>query len=208
METHFKIRRFDSPLSPEEFRKLPRQPITVVLDNLRSAFNVGSIFRTADSALCEKLLLCGITAHPPHLKLQRTAMGALDYVPWEYYKHTEDAVGSLKERGVSVVCLELTDVSSLYWEVKYPQPLCLVLGNEALGISRKVLERADYMVHIPMKGFKNSINVACAFSVVLFEVIHQWSLPYFNQCNYTARQSRNQTRHSRESGNLDLGLTR
>ncbi len=102
-------------------------------------------------------------------------MGALDYVPWKYWKTTEDAVRSLKARGVTIVCLELTDKSKLYWEVTYPKPVGLVLGNEALGVSPAVMELADSVVYIPMRGFKNSINVAAAFAVVIFEIAHQWN---------------------------------
>jgi len=106
MEDSFRVRGRDSRLSPEDLIKIERHPIHVVLDNLRSAFNVGSIFRTADAALVERLHLCGITAYPPHQKLDKTAMGALDYVPWEHHPDTRDAVLSLKDRGMPIVCLE------------------------------------------------------------------------------------------------------
>ena len=174
MEDSFRVRGRDSRLSPEDLIKIERHPIHVVLDNLRSAFNVGSIFRTADAALVERLHLCGITAYPPHQKLDKTAMGALDYVPWEHHPDTRDAVLSLKDRGMPIVCLETADISKRFWEIEYPRPVCLVLGNEALGISRDVLHLADHLVHIPMLGFKNSINVATAFGVVVFEVVRQY----------------------------------
>lgn len=176
MEDPLHVRSFDSPLTPEEFRRIERHPIHVVLDNLRSAFNVGSIFRTADAALVERLHLCGITAHPPHRKLDKTSMGTLDYVPWEHHEKTDRAVRQLRESGIPIVCLEPTEGSRPFWEIEYPRPVCLVLGNEALGISRDVLQMADHLVDIPMLGYKNSINVATAFGVVLFEILRQYGV--------------------------------
>jgi tRNA G18 (ribose-2'-O)-methylase SpoU len=177
MENNFHIKTHDSPLSPEEFRRLPRHPVTVVLDNLRSAFNVGSIVRTADCARIEKIIFCGITAHPPNPKVIKTAMGALDYVSWEYSSTTVEAVERCRTEGRQVICLEVTDVSKPYHRIEYPKPLCLVVGNEALGISREVLELADEIVEIPMWGFKNSVNVAVAFGIVAFEAVRQFQEP-------------------------------
>jgi len=174
METNFHIKTHDSPLTPEEFRRLPRHPITVILDNLRSAFNVGSIVRTADCARIEKVIFCGITAHPPNPKVIKTAMGTLDYVSWEYISSTLKAVERCRQDGRRVICLEVTDVSKPYHGIEYPRPLCLVVGNEALGISRDVLETADEIVEIPMRGFKNSVNVAVAFGIVAFEAVRQF----------------------------------
>jgi len=173
-ETNSQVKTHDSPLSPEEFRKLPRHPIYVILDNLRSAFNVGSIVRSADCARAQRLFFCGITAHPPNSKVVKTARGTLDYVPWEYCPSTVAAVEKMKKEKVKVVCLEVTDVSKPFYQIQYPEPVCLVVGNEALGISREVLEMADEIVEIPMWGFKNSVNVAVAFGVVVFEAVRQY----------------------------------
>lgn len=185
METNFHVKSHDSPLTPEEFRRLPRYPITVVLDNLRSAFNVGSIVRTADCARIDKVIFCGITAHPPNPKVIKTAMGTLDYVPWAYIKTTAEAVELCRKENRRVVCLEVTDISKPYHRIEYPKPLCLVVGNEALGISREILEMADEIVEIPMRGFKNSVNVAVAFGIVAFEAVRQFQEPG----NITAEQS-------------------
>ncbi len=174
METNFHVKTHDSAMRPEEFRRLPRNPMTVILDNLRSAFNVGSIVRTADCARIEKVIFCGITAHPPNQKIIKTAMGTLDYVPWEYVPTTAEAVERCRSEDRRVICLEVTDVSKPYHQIEYPQPLCLVVGNEALGISREVLEMADEIVEIPMRGFKNSVNVAVAFGIVAFEAVRQF----------------------------------
>jgi tRNA G18 (ribose-2'-O)-methylase SpoU len=174
METNFQVKTHDSPLSPEEFRRLPRFPITVILDNLRSAFNVGSIVRTADCTRIEKVVFCGITARPPNPKIIKTAMGTLDYVSWEHVPSTVEAVERCRQEDRRVICLEVTDISKPYHRIEYPRPLCLVVGNEALGISREVLEMADEIVEIPMRGFKNSVNVAVAFGIVAFEAVRQF----------------------------------
>lgn len=174
METSFKVRSFDSPLSPEEFRRLPRNPLFLVLDNLRSAFNVGSLFRTADCLRAARVLLCGITAHPPHGKLDKTAVGTLDYVPWEYHPTALGAVRKLKKKGVHVMALETTNRSLPYTRIAYPAPLALVVGNEALGVSRDVLQAVETIVEIPVKGCKNSLNVAVATGIVAYEVLRSW----------------------------------
>jgi len=173
METRLNVRSFDSPLSPEEFERVPRRPVFVVLDNLRSAFNVGSVIRTADCALVEKIYFCGITAHPPHRKLDKTSLGSLPYVPWEHKETAEEVVLELHKKGVPVYALELTNRSHPIWKVCFPEPVALVLGNEALGVSKDVLALADKIVEIPMLGYKNSINVAVAFGIVVYEIQRQ-----------------------------------
>jgi 23S rRNA (guanosine2251-2'-O)-methyltransferase len=174
MEVRFKVRSFDSPLSPEEYAKLPKNPVTVILDNLRSAFNVGSIFRTADATRIEQVIACGYTAHPPHLKLEKTALGTERFVKNGYFKNPVEAVQSIKSRNIPVIALETAENVKTYTEFAFPRPVCLVLGNEALGISREVLNEVDDAVQIPLFGFKNSLNVANAFSIVVYEVLRQW----------------------------------
>jgi tRNA G18 (ribose-2'-O)-methylase SpoU len=170
METRLHVRSFDSPLSTGDFGKIARCPVTVVLDNLRSAFNVGSIFRTADCSLVQKIITCGITAHPPNKKLDKTALGTLPIVPWE---HHGGGGGRDDESGVRVVAMETTDQSETLWDFTFPMPVCLVFGNEALGVSSPALAAADDLVEIPMFGFKNSINVAAAFGIVMYEIQRQ-----------------------------------
>jgi 23S rRNA (guanosine2251-2'-O)-methyltransferase len=173
METRFQVRSLDSRLTPEAFGRIPRLPVTVVLDNLRSAFNVGSIFRTADCALVEKIVTCGITAHPPNKKLEKTALGTIPFIPWEHRTDIAAAVRELRDAGRRIVALETTDRSGILWERAFSLPAALVVGNEALGVSREVLGLADEVIEIPMFGFKNSINVAVAFGVVLHEIRRQ-----------------------------------
>ncbi len=174
LECKYPVRHYDSPLSPEEFRGIKRRPVFVILDNLRSAFNVGSIFRTADVVLIEEVITSGITPHPPHPKLEKTAMGVLPYVPAKHFEDPVDAIEYVKEKGAFVLGVEMVPESKTIWEMEYRKPLALVLGNEALGISAEVLNLVDDIVHIPVAGYKNSLNVSVAFGIVIFEVMRQW----------------------------------
>ena len=154
---------------------IPRRPVHIVLDNLRSAYNVGSIFRTSDAGAVEHIHLCGMSAHPPHKKLEKTALGALDYVPWTYYERTCDALRMLKDNGVHVVAVEATNETIPIADFDWPEPVAIVFGNEVAGINERVLNACDAAVHIPMHGYKNSMNVATAFGIVLYEVLRQLS---------------------------------
>ena len=154
---------------------IPRQPIHVMLDNLRSAFNVGSIFRTADAGAAAHLHLCGMTAHPPHKKLEKTALGAFDYVPWTYYERNRDCLDALKALGLPIIAVETVDDAVPYHQFAWPRPVAFVLGNEENGINERVLRRCDGVVRIPMQGYKQSINVATAFGIILYGILAQWS---------------------------------
>lgn len=173
-ETTFEVRNFDAAIAAEEYARLGKHPLYLVLDNLRSAFNVGSIFRSADAARLAGIFTCGYTAHPPHPKLDKTALGTLDYVPTRHFATALDALDYLAAEGIAVWGLETTSASVCYTDVEYPAPLALVLGNEALGVERPVLERCEKLLEIPMYGYKNSLNVAGAAAVVAFEVLRQW----------------------------------
>jgi len=124
----------------EELKTIERHPIYVLLDNIRSVYNVGSIFRTSDAALIKKLYLTGYTPHPPRKDIEKTALGAIESVPWEYHKNPVDIIKELKEKNVKIIALEITDDSIPYYEIKPEDfPLCLVIGNEITGISDEVL---------------------------------------------------------------------
>jgi 23S rRNA (guanosine2251-2'-O)-methyltransferase len=158
----------------EDFPPIERNPVHVVLDNLRSAFNVGSIFRTADAGAVAHMHLCGMTAHPPHHKLEKTALGAFEYVPWTYYERNRDCMDALEEQGIPVVSIEVTESAIDMPAFDWPQPVAIVLGNEVHGVNERVLRRSQAVVRIPMKGYKNSINVATAFGIVLFDILGRW----------------------------------
>jgi len=161
---------------PEERAEIPRQPVHVMLDNLRSAFNVGSIFRTADAGAAAHLHLCGMTAHPPHKKLEKTALGAFDYVPWTYYERNRDCLDALDAQGIPVVAVETVAGAVSYQEFSWPKPVAIVFGNEENGVNDRVLRRCAAVVQIPMFGYKKSINVATAFGIVLYGILDQWRL--------------------------------
>ncbi len=154
-----------------------RLPLRIVLDNLRSAFNVGSIFRTAEGAGVEWIHLCGITPYPPHPKLEKTARGATSLVPWSHHVDTMEAIRSLRDRNYVLAALELTDQSVDYSGLTYPRPVAFILGHEVAGVTRPVLEAADWVIEIPLRGYKNSLNVATTAGILLFEVLRQWGSP-------------------------------
>lgn len=171
METSFEVRSCDAHMGLEEYNRLPKHPLYIVLDNLRSAFNVGSIFRLCDAMRVEGLLLCGYTAHPPHVKLEKTSLGTIEYVPWHWFPSALDAVGWLRERHIPVWAAETCSHAIPYTRAPWPERVAVVLGNEALGVSRNVLEACDTVVEIPLFGFKNSVNVATACAVVGFAFV-------------------------------------
>ena len=152
---------------------MSRTPLFVVLDDIRSVYNIGAIFRTSDAIQAEKLFLCGITAHPPRKDLEKTALGATEVVPWEYRPSAKETLLKLKENGVKICALELTSRSANYREVEYEFPMALVLGNEVDGIGPEILDLADMVVQIPMLGRAKSLNVATAYGIVGYEILHQ-----------------------------------
>lgn len=149
-----------------------RHPIYVVVDNVRSIYNVGSIFRTSDAGLISKLYLCGYTPHPPRSEISKTALGAIESVPWEYVPRIIDILTKLKSEGIKVAALELTTESKVYTSLsKKDFPLALVIGNEISGIANDTLSVCDFAVEIPMFGIKQSLNVSVAYGIVLYECL-------------------------------------
>jgi len=142
-----------------------KKPFYVICDNIRSLENIGSIFRTADALGVDKIFLCGICGQPPQLKISKTALGAEDNIPWEYCWQTWRVIDKLKKEGVSIIALEQAKNSLIYNKFKPKFPMALVVGNEVRGVSRSVLKRADKIIHLPMRGKKESLNVSVAFGV-------------------------------------------
>ena len=142
-----------------------KKPFYVVCDNIRSLENIGSIFRTADALSVDKIFLCGICGQPPHNKISKTALGAENNILWEYYQQTWRVITQLKKEGVFVVALEQAKNSLHYRKFKPKFPMALVIGNEIKGVSSSVLKKADKIIHLPMRGKKESLNVAVAFGV-------------------------------------------
>jgi len=157
-------------------REEPRgitHPIVIVLDRLRSAFNVGNIFRIADVCAVEKVITCGYTASPPHPKLEKTALGAEEFVESEHYETSLEAVQALKKQGYQIVGIETVEGAPNIWDVEFRFPVVFVFGNEALGVERETLEVCDVIAKLPAFGRKNSLNVANCASTVLYEAIEQ-----------------------------------
>jgi 23S rRNA (guanosine2251-2'-O)-methyltransferase len=159
-------------MSAEHYATAPKHPIILLLHNIRSMWNVGSIFRTADAAGIEKMILCGYTATPPRKEIAKTALGAEETVAWEYYADPLEAISLLKERGVKICGLEITTGSVPYTALRPADfPLCLVVGNEVEGIEPDLLNCCDKVLEIPQYGTKHSLNVAVAAGVALFELV-------------------------------------
>ena len=163
-------------LSIEQYRNSRKLPLVVVLDNVRSLYNVGSIFRTCDAFRLEAICLCGITATPPHNEIHKTALGAEDSVAWSYHASAIEAVERLKSRGYTVVAVEQAEGS-----VKAPIELpdegtgkyALVLGNEVKGVAQEVVDLCDECLEIPQYGTKHSMNVSVTAGIVIWEFAKQ-----------------------------------
>lgn len=144
--------------------------IHIVLDNLRSAFNVGSIFRSSDGAgSVKKIYLCGITTDIDNPKLDKTALGATDMIPSEHYDETIEAIEEIKEQGIPVYAIELTQDAENFQKIEYPNRVAFVFGHEKRGVDNEILERCDKKIYIPMRGMKESLNVANTASIILYE---------------------------------------
>lgn len=168
------LRNTDRAAGAREAAGLALQPLKLVLDNVRSAYNVGSILRTAETAGCAEVICCGYTPVPPHEKLEKTAMGAEETVPTRHFSSTLAALKALRAEGFTVYAMETTSKSQCYSRVAYPPKTALVLGNEVTGVDTAVMDLCDGLVEIPTYGLKNSLNVASAAPVVVFEVLRQW----------------------------------
>lgn len=142
----------------------------VICDNIRSLENIGSIFRTADALGVTKIFLCGISGTPPNHKIAKTALGAEKAIPFEYYKQTWRLIEKLKKDKVSIISLEQDKKSILYTKLHYRFPLALIIGNEVKGIPKKILEKSDKIIFLPMHGKKESLNVSVAFGVAGYEI--------------------------------------
>lgn len=164
-------------LTVEEFQKVKKIPLVMVLDDIRSLYNVGSVFRTADAFRIEKILLCGITGCPPSIEIHKTALGAEQSVNWEYLKNTRDAVNKLHEKGYTVLAIEQVDGSTLLnkWSPIYSYKYAFVMGNEVKGVKQEVINICDGSLEIPQYGTKHSLNVSCTASIVMWEYFHQYS---------------------------------
>lgn len=159
----------------EEFKESDKMPIIVVLDNVRSLHNIGSVFRTSDAFLIEKIYLCGITAKPPHKEIHKTALGATDTVAWEYVEDVVAVVEKLKKDGVLVQAVEQVEQSVMLnqFEIKADAKYALIFGNEVKGVSQKAVDLCDGVIEIPQLGTKHSLNIAVSAGIVVWDLFQQ-----------------------------------
>ena len=159
-------------ISVDEFKDVAKTPLIVVLDNIRSLNNVGSVFRTSDAFLIEKIYLCGITATPPNKEIHKTALGATESVEWEYVKDTLELVEKLKVEGVKVLAIEQAENSSMLhnFTPEKNQTYAVVLGNEVKGVQQEVVNASDMCIEIPQLGTKHSLNISVSCGVVLWDL--------------------------------------
>lgn len=167
--THDEISK--NRITVETIDTVKKLPVYVVLNSIRSSYNVGSIFRTSDGAMIEKLYLCGYTPHPPKKEVLKTALGAQNSVAWEYVKEAKDVILKLKGQGVKIGALELTENSIPHYAFSKPDfPVALLIGNEIKGVSQELLDLCDFALEIPQYGIKQSLNVAVAYGIAVFEL--------------------------------------
>ena len=167
-------------LSIDEFKQSRKMPVVVVLDDVRSMYNVGSVFRTSDAYRVECIYLCGITAQPPHVEIHKTALGAEDSVDWIYFPNAEDAVKDLKRRGYCVLAVEQAEDSlrlplpdELFGEI--PDGYGLVFGNEVKGVHQEVMDLCDGCIELPQYGTKHSLNVSTTAGIVIWEMAKKFT---------------------------------
>lgn len=159
-------------LSVDEFKDTKKTPLIVILDNIRSLNNIGSVFRTSDAFLIEKIYLCGITAKPPHKDIHKTALGSTDTVVWEYVKDTLEVVKSLQAQNVKVISIEQAENATMLNDFT-PQPkttYAIVFGNEVKGVQQEVVNKSDMVIEIPQYGTKHSLNISVSCGVVVWDL--------------------------------------
>ncbi|WP_335583200.1 RNA methyltransferase [Flavisolibacter tropicus] len=157
----------------DEFKQSDKLPIVVILENIRSAYNVGSMFRTADAFLLEAIYICGYTAHPPHKEIKKTALGAEDTVHWKYIKPIEEAMAELRAEGYKIYAVEQAENSLKLHAASFKpdEKIAVILGNEVTGVEQSTIAACDGCIEIPQLGMKHSLNVSVAGGVVLWELV-------------------------------------
>ncbi|WP_111685107.1 RNA methyltransferase [Winogradskyella tangerina] len=159
-------------LDVNEFKTADKSPIIIVLDNIRSLNNIGSVFRSSDAFLVEKIYLCGITAQPPHNDIRKTALGSTETVDWEYHDNTLEVIQKLKSQNVKICSIEQAENATMLNDFK-PQPnttYALIFGNEVKGVSQDVVNASDLVIEIPQYGTKHSLNISVSAGVVIWDV--------------------------------------
>lgn len=161
-------------LNLEQYQEKEKVPIVIVLDNIRSMSNIGSVFRTSDAFLIEEIYLCGITSCPPHKEIHKTALGATDSVKWSYFENTIDAVTDLKEKAYQIISVEQAENSIMLDDYKFnkKQKTAFIFGNEVKGVAQKVIDHSDYCLEIPQYGTKHSLNISISAGIVIWHAFY------------------------------------
>ena len=164
-------------ISVDEFKAVEKTPIIVVLDNVRSLNNIGSVFRTSDAFLIEKIYLCGITATPPHKDIHKTALGSTDTVDWEYAENTLDLVEKLKAENIKICSVEQAENATMLnnFKIESNTKYALVFGNEVKGVAQNVVNTSDVVIEIPQFGTKHSLNISVSCGIVVWDVFSKLS---------------------------------
>ena len=159
-------------LNVDQFKASDKIPLIVILDNIRSLNNIGSVFRTSDAFLIKKIYLCGITAKPPHKEIHKTALGATESVDWEYVENTEDLIVELQAEKVTVLAIEQAEKSTSLEEFMpvSGESYAVILGNEVKGVSQNAVDLSDYCIEIPQFGTKHSLNISVSCGIVLWDI--------------------------------------
>lgn len=161
--------------SVDEFKRSEKKPVIVVLENIRSAYNVGSVFRTADAFLLEAIYICGYTCKPPHKEIKKTALGAEDSVTWKHFDSTDLAIDELHDLGYKIFAVEQAEGSMMLNELNYVpgDKIAVIFGNEVTGVEQATIQQCEACIEIPQFGMKHSLNIATAAGVVLWELVRQ-----------------------------------
>jgi len=167
----------------EEFKQSKKLPVVIVLDNIRSLNNIGSVFRSSDAFLVKKICLCGITAKPPHRDIHKTALGSTDSVEWEYFEQTKDAIRNLKEEGYTVISVEQADKSVKLPDFKPEKNdrYALVFGHEVTGVQQNIVSMSNLCLEIPQYGTKHSFNISVSAGIILYHFYYHFSEDYFEK---------------------------
>ena len=162
----------------KEFKEVEKIPIVIILDNIRSLNNIGSVFRTSDAFLVSKIYLCGITAIPPHKDIHKTALGATESIDWEYVENSIDLIAKLKEEKIKIVSIEQAENSTMLqdFEVSKNQKYAIIFGNEVKGVQQEVVSVSDTCVEIPQYGTKHSLNISVSCGIVLWDLFKKMKL--------------------------------
>lgn len=167
-------------LKIDEFKKADKIPLIVILDNIRSLNNIGSVFRTSDAFLIEKIYLCGITAKPPHKEIHKTALGATESMDWEYFENILELVENLQEENVEIVSIEQAVNSTMLqdFEISENQRYAVIFGNEVKGVQQEVVTQSDFCIEIPQFGTKHSLNISVSCGIVLWDLFKKIKLSH------------------------------